>query len=378
MTTKKCHSTPKKFVKNFLDQKMQKYFFGSCARNLKRDFFAPKRWLRDFSMAPTETLVNRNHFLQGMNVLEAIGNTPLVTVTIGGQTLWTKLEFLNPSGSIKDRMAAFMIEDAEKRGLLNTGGTIIENSSGNTGAALAMIAAVRGYKCIITMPDKMSDEKQNLMKGYGARVIVTPTDVPPDSPESYYSVAKRLVKETQNSFYPDQYNNPKNSEAHYCSTGPEIWYQTNGTIDVLVAGIGTGGTISGTGKYLKERNPKVKVIGVDPEGSVFYDYFRYGKLITPHVYKIEGIGQDHLVNALDFNILDDIIQITDKEAFLTGRQLAQQGIFAGGSSGAVVSAALKVSKHHKGKKIIVILPDSGNRYLSKMYNDEWMKKNRFL
>ncbi len=329
-------------------------------------------------MAPTETLVNRNHFLQGMNVLEAIGNTPLVTVTIGGQTLWTKLEFLNPSGSIKDRMAAFMIEDAEKRGLLNTGGTIIENSSGNTGAALAMIAAVRGYKCIITMPDKMSDEKQNLMKGYGARVIVTPTDVPPDSPESYYSVAKRLVKETQNSFYPDQYNNPKNSEAHYCSTGPEIWYQTNGTIDVLVAGIGTGGTISGTGKYLKERNPKVKVIGVDPEGSVFYDYFRYGKLITPHVYKIEGIGQDHLVNALDFNILDDIIQITDKEAFLTGRQLAQQGIFAGGSSGAVVSAALKVSKHHKGKKIIVILPDSGNRYLSKMYNDEWMKKNRFL
>lgn len=302
-----------------------------------------------------------------------IGNTPLIKLETLG--VWVKLEYLNPSGSVKDRMAAYIIADAECKGLLKKGFTIIENSSGNTGAALAMIAATRGYKCIITMPDKMSDEKKNLMKAYGAEVIVTPTAVLPESPESYYSVAKSLAKKIPHSFYPDQYNNPLNREAHYHSTGPEIWDQTKGTIDVLVGGMGTGGTISGTGRFLKEQNPAITVIAVDPVGSVFYDYFKSGKHIVPTIYKVEGIGEDHLVQAADFRVIDDIIQVTDKEAFLMARALARLGIFAGGSSGAAVSAALRYVE--TGKKVVVILPDSGNRYLSKIYNDDWMKQNGF-
>ncbi len=302
-----------------------------------------------------------------------IGNTPLVKIETLG--LWVKLEYLNPSGSVKDRMAAYIIADAERKGLLRKGSTIVENSSGNTGAALAMIAATRGYKCIITMPDKMSDEKKNMMKAYGAEVIVTPTAVLPESPESYYSVAKSLAKKIPHSFYPDQYNNPLNREAHYHSTGPEIWNQTKGTIDVLVGGMGTGGTISGTGRFLKEQNPAITVIAVDPVGSVFYDYFKSGKQIVPAIYKVEGIGEDHLVQAADFRVIDDIIQVTDKESFLMARTLARLGIFAGGSSGAAVSAALRYVAPRK--KVVVILPDSGNRYLSKIYNDDWMKQNGF-
>jgi cystathionine beta-synthase len=318
------------------------------------------------------------------NVLDAIGDTPMVRLNkIPGDltpNFFVKLEFLNPAGSVKDRMAKFIIEDAEKKGLLKPGGTIVENSSGNTGSALAMIAAVKGYKCIITMPDKMSDEKRNLMRAFGAEVVITPTDVPADSPESYYSTARRIASETPNSYYPDQYNNQMNIEAHYRTTGPEIWEQTGGNIDVFIAGIGTGGTLSGTARYLKEKKPDIKVIAVDPEGSVFYEYYKTGKLPQPHVYQVEGIGDDYLVKAVDFDIIDDIIQVNDKESFTMARRLCQEeGIFAGGSSGAAVSAAVRYAKEHNhAQNIVVILPDSGTRYLSKIFNDEWMRAKGYI
>ena len=317
------------------------------------------------------------------NVLETIGNTPLVRLNniprdINAK-IYAKLEFMNPGGSIKDRMALYMIEDAEKNGLLKPGGIIVENTSGNTGVGLAVVAAVKGYKAIFTIPDKMSREKINLLKAFGAEVIVTPTDVPYDDPRSYYETAKRIAKETPNSFYVDQHNNVKNPEAHYKTTGPEIWKQTNGKIDFLVAGIGTGGTLSGVAKYLKEKNPDIKVIAIDPIGSVFYHYFKYKRMVKPHVYKVEGIGEDYLVKAMDFSVVDDILQVNDKDSFLMARRLArEEGIFAGGSSGAAVWASLKLAKKMRnGKRIVTILPDSGSRYLSKFYNDEWMKQNGF-
>jgi cystathionine beta-synthase len=318
------------------------------------------------------------------NALDAIGKTPLVRLNkIQGElksNIYVKMEFLNPAGSVKDRMAKFMIEDAEKRGLLKPGGTIVENSSGNTGSALAMIAAIKGYKCIITMPDKMSDEKRDLMRAFGATVVITPTDVPADSPESYYSTARRIASETPGSFYPDQYNNEMNIVAHYRTTGPEIWEQMDGQADVFLAGIGTGGTLSGCARYLKEQKPDIKIVAVDPEGSVFYHYFKTGKLPEPHVYQVEGIGEDYLVKAVDFSTIDEILQVNDRESFLMARRLCrEEGIFAGGSSGSAVAAAIRYARaNDREQNIVVVLPDSGSRYLSKIYNDKWMQSRGYI
>ncbi len=318
------------------------------------------------------------------NILQAIGKTPLIRLSklapLDGPKILVKPEFLNPGGSVKDRMAIYIIEKAEKEGLLKPGGTIVENTSGNTGVGVAMVAAIKGYKTIFTMPDKMSSEKIDLLKAFGARVVVTPTDVPADSPQSYYETAKRIARETPNSFYLNQYHSPDNIEAHYHTTGPELYEQTSGKIDYLVAGIGTGGTLSGAGKYLKEKIAGIKIIAVDPVGSVFYDYFKTGKLSEPHVYKVEGIGEDMLTAAMDFSVVDDMIQVSDQDCFLTTRDLVRkEGMFAGGSSGGAVWAALKVARQAgPDDVVIVILPDSGSRYLSKIFNDGWMEDNGFL
>ncbi len=316
-------------------------------------------------------------------VLSAIGSTPLVrlrkVVGAGDATVLAKLEYLNPGGSIKDRMALHIIDKAEKAGLLRPGGTIVENTSGNTGVAVAMAAAVKGYRCIFTMPDKMSKEKQDALKAFGAQVVVTPTNVPADSPESYYSVAKRIAAETPNSFYLNQYHNPDNVEAHYRSTGPEIWEQTGGRLDAFVAGLGTGGTMSGCGRFFKEKNPRVRNVGVDPVGSVYHSLFKTGKLTQPRVYKLEGIGEDMMCGAMDLTILDDVRPVTDQEGFAMARRLArEEGLFAGGSSGAAVHVAAQLAREMgPGKAIVVPLPDGGRSYVSKFYSDEWMRDNGF-
>ena len=317
------------------------------------------------------------------NVLAAIGRTPLVRLNkvVGPDdaTVLAKLEFTNPGGSIKDRMALHIIEKAERAGLLRKGGTIVENTSGNTGVGIAIAAAVKGYRCVFTMPDKMSKEKQDTLKAFGAQVVVTPTNVPADSPDSYYSVAKRIAAETPNSFYLNQYHNPDNVEAHYRSTAPEIWEQTGGAFDCFVAGLGTGGTMSGCGKFFKEKNPAIRNVGVDPIGSVYHSMFKTGKLGQPHVYKVEGIGEDMMCGAMDLAVLDDVRQVTDAQAFAMARRLArEEGLLAGGSSGAAVHVAVQVARElGKGKTVVVPLPDSGRAYISKFFSDEWMRDNGF-
>jgi cystathionine beta-synthase len=317
------------------------------------------------------------------NVLAAIGRTPLVRLNKvtdpEGATVLAKLEFMNPGSSIKDRMAVHIVEKAEKAGLLRPGGTLVENTSGNTGVGLAIVAAVKGYKCIFTMPDKMSKEKQETLKAFGAQVVVTPTNVPPDSPQSYYSVAKKIAAETPNSFYVNQYFNRDNVEAHYQLTGPELWAETGGKFDAFVAGLGTGGTMSGCAKFFKEKNPKVQAIGVDPIGSVYHSMFKTGKQGQPHIYKVEGIGEDMLCGTMDLSLLDDVRQVTDAQAFAMARRLArEEGIFAGGSSGAAVHVAVAIAKElGKGKTVVVPLPDTGRAYVSRFFSDEWMRDNGF-
>jgi len=318
------------------------------------------------------------------NILHAIGNTPLVKLNklVGPNdaTVLVKCEFMNPGASIKDRMALHILEKAEREGLLKPGGTIVENTSGNTGMGVALAAAVKGYRCIFTMPDKMSTEKVNRLKALGAQVIVTPTNVAAEDPRSYYETAKRIARETPGSFYLNQYHNPDNIEAHYRSTGPEIWEQTDGKLDYFVAGLGTGGTMSGAGKFLKEKNPSLRNVGVDPEGSVYLGYFKTGKMPPPHVYKVEGIGEDMLCKAMDFSVLDDVRQVDDRQSFIAARRLArEEGIFAGGSSGAALHAAIELAREvGKGKIIVTVLPDAGSSYISKFYSDEWMRDNGFL
>ncbi len=311
------------------------------------------------------------------NILEAIGSTPLVKlnkVTAGLKPLILgKVEAFNPGGSVKDRPATQMIDEAEKQGLLKPGGTIVEPTSGNTGTGLAQIAAVRGYRCILVVPDKVAAEKINLLKAYGAEVVIVPTSVSASSHESYYSVANKLTLEIPGAFQPNQFANPNNPEAHYRTTGPEIWKQTDGKVTCFVAGIGTGGTISGTARYLKEQNPKIKIVGVDPEGSIYS-----GDMAAP--YKVEGIGEDFIPRTVNLKLFDDIVRVSDKDSFIMGRRLArEEGILVGGSSGTATVAALRVAQHMTDKDVIVVLmPDGGRGYLSKMFSDQWMQENGFL
>lgn len=318
------------------------------------------------------------------SILDLVGNTPLVRltrVTRGIEaTVLAKLESQNPGGSVKDRIGYRMIRDAEQRGFLKPGGTIIEATSGNTGVGLALAASRLGYKMIFTMPDKMSQEKINLLKAFGAKVIVTPTAVDSDDPRSYYSVAKRLAREIPGAFYPNQFANPQNPQAHYETTGPELWNDTEGKIDVLVGGMGTGGTMSGAGHYLKEKNPKIRCIAADPEGSIYASVVKTGKPGAFKSYKIEGIGEDIIPATVDLKVIDDVITVSDKAAFQAARRLArEEGILAGGSSGAALHAALEVAKTmKKGQTLVVIICDRGDRYLTKCFNDAWMEENQFL
>ena len=310
------------------------------------------------------------------NILGLIGDTPLVRLSRIGRglrpTIVAKLEHLNPGGSVKDRIGLLMIEDAERRGLLRPGGTIVEPTSGNTGVGLAMAAAIKGYRVICTMADKQSQEKRDLLRAYGAEVVVCPSAVPPESPESYYKVADRLTRDIPGAFQPNQYYNAMNPESHYRTTGPEIWRQTEGRITHLVAGVGTGGTVTGAGRFLKEQNKSIVIVGADPEGSLYT-----GDI---HPYKTEGIGEDFYPGTFDAAIVDRWVRVSDRDSFLTARRLTrEEGILVGGSSGTALFAALQVAKDlDESALVLVLFADTGRNYLSKIFNDEWMRQNGFL
>ena len=320
------------------------------------------------------------------NILETIGNTPLVrlnTITEEVDALvLAKMESFNPGNSVKDRMALKMIEDAEHKGLIKPGGTIVEGTSGNTGMGLALAAIVKGYQLICVSTDKQSKEKFDVLRAVGAEVVICPTNVAPDDPRSYYSTSKRIAAETPNSWYVNQYDNPSNTQAHYETTGPEIWEQTQGKITHFVVGVGTGGTISGVGKFLKEKNPKIKIWGIDTYGSVFKKYHETGVFDPAEVYPYttEGIGEDILPENVDFSVIDQFEKVTDKDAALYTRRLARlEGIFAGNSCGAAIKGLLQLKKHFtKNDVVVVLLHDSGSRYIGKIYNDEWMKSKGYL
>ncbi|MFZ1042874.1 MAG: pyridoxal-phosphate dependent enzyme [Anaerolineales bacterium] len=322
------------------------------------------------------------------NILGAIGQTPLVRlgrVAASVQVpIYAKLENLNPGGSIKDRVGLNIIEGAEQRAELKPGGMVVEATSGNTGVGLAIASALKGYKTIFVMPDKMSNEKIQLLRAYGAKVVITPTAVAPDDPRSYYEVAKKIASETPNAILANQYHNPDNPKTHELFTAPEIWDQTDGKVTDVVIGMGTGGTITGIGRYLKSKNPKIKIVGVDIEGSILYEIWQNeGKVPAgayPKTYKVEGIGEDFLPTTTDISVVDDIVRVNDRESFLWARQLVrQEGIFAGGSTGSALAGAIKyAAKLSADRLVVVIFPDSGSRYLSKFYDNKWMRENGFL
>lgn len=319
------------------------------------------------------------------SVLETIGWTPLIRLSRVGAGVRTpvygKAEYVNPGGSVKDRIGLAIIEDAEKRGDLKPGGTIVEGTSGNTGVGLAVAAALKGYHCIFTLPDKMSQEKVRLLKAYGAEVVTVPTAVPPDHPENYVMKAKQIVKDTPGAVLANQFYNQVNPEAHYRTTGPEIWEQTGGRVTHLVAGAGTGGTVSGAGKYLKEKNPKIRIIAGDPVGSLYTGYKQNGKLGEGQPYKVEGIGGDKAPTTVWWDLIDEFRQVSDRDAFTMARRLArEEGILVGGSAGLNVALALEVAREVDDPEALVatILCDTGERYLSKLFNDEWMQENQLL
>ncbi len=318
------------------------------------------------------------------SILDTIGHTPLVRLRSVARDIacpvLAKMEFFNPGGSVKDRIGLAMVEAAEREGRLKPGGTIVECTSGNTGLGLAMVASVRGYRAVFCMPDKVSIEKVNLLKAFGAEVLLSPTAVEPDSPESYYSVARRIAAERPGAYLTNQYHNAANPEAHYASTGPELWEQTRGRITHFVAGMGTGGTISGTGRYLKEKNSKIQVVGADPVGSILKHYKETGEMSEGHTYKIEGVGEDFIPGATDFSVIDRVIACNDRDGLNLTRRLAREdAIFVGGSSGMATWVALEVARERDSNDLVVVLlPDTGERYLSKVHSDEWMRDNHLL
>ena len=319
------------------------------------------------------------------NITEVVGFTPLIrlnSVNAGAPgTIYVKCEFLSPGGSVKDRIGLAMVEAAEREGRLKPGGVIVEATSGNTGMALAMVAAIRGYRCIFTMPDKMSQEKVKLLRSFGAEVVIVPTAVPPDHPEHYTMKAQSIARETPGAILADQFCNPANAQAHYDTTGPEIWEQTEGKVTHFFAGSGTGGTITGVGRYLKEQNPDVQIVGVDPAGSVLKSFFDTGEMIQGEPYKVEGLGSDKIPGALDMSVTDRWVTVTDAQSFGMTRRLArEEGLFGGGSSGLLVHAAVEAAKELDDSEavFVTLLPDWGEHYLTKIYDDDWMRENGFL